>query len=95
MNDGDSAQLDDVLRALADPTRRRMYRLLGAAPGLTTNQLAAQTAGMTRWGVMKHLAVLRGAGLVQTFPDGRRRRHFRDEAALVPIRRWLQESDDR
>jgi DNA-binding transcriptional ArsR family regulator len=77
------------LRALADPTRRRLYELLGRRPGLTTAQLVASTPGITRWGVMKHLAVLRDAGLVQTFPEGRRRRHFREIAALTPLRQWL------
>jgi DNA-binding transcriptional ArsR family regulator len=88
-----SPELDLLLRALADPTRRRLYRLLGSKPGMTTHELAAQVPGMTRWGVMKHLAQLREAGLVQTLPEGRRRRHFREEAALVPLRRWLDAAD--
>ncbi len=82
-------QLDDVLRALADPTRRRIYALLGRRPGLTTGQLTSLVPGMTRWGVMKHLAVLRDAGLLQTFPEGRRRRHFREPARLALLRDWL------
>lgn len=85
----DSADLDRLLRALADPTRRRILHLLATRPGLTTHQLAAQVPGMTRWGVMKHLGQLREAGLVQTLPEGRRRRHFREPAALGVLRRWL------
>ena len=47
---------------------------------------------MTRWGVMKHLALLEEAGLVQTLPEGRRRRHFREAAALRPLSDWLSEA---
>lgn len=83
-------KLDDVFRALSDPTRRRIYELLGDRPGLTTSELTALIPAMTRWGVMKHLAALRGAGLVQTFPEGRRRRHYREAAALGPLRDWLE-----
>jgi len=85
----DEGDFDQLLRALADPTRRRLFELLGRRPGLTTHQLAAQVPGMTRWGVMKHLGRLREAGLVQTFPEGRRRRHFREPGTLADLRRWL------
>ena len=83
--------LDDVLRALADPTRRELLRAVIRQPGQSTAQLASRTDGMTRWGVMKHLAVLRQAGLVQTMAEGRHRRHFPEQAALRPLRQWLDE----
>lgn len=82
--------LDRLLRALADPTRRRIFELLARRPGLTTSQVVDQVPGMTRWGVMKHIASLRDAGLVQTLPEGRRRRHFVESAALTPLREWLE-----
>ena len=82
----ESPELDTVLRALADPTRRRILRLLGAQPGLSTGELASRVPGISRWGVMKHLAALRDAGLVQTLDDGRRRRHYREDAPLAALR---------
>jgi DNA-binding transcriptional ArsR family regulator len=82
-------RLDAVLRALSDPTRRRLFALLLRDPGLTTAQLAGRTRGMSRWGVMKHLAALRESGLIQTLPDGRQRRHYAESAALEPLRAWL------
>lgn len=85
----ESADLDRLLRALADPTRRRILQLLAQRPGMTTKEIAGHIHGMTRWGVMKHLAVLGDAGLVQTLPEGRRRRHFREGAALKPLQDWL------
>jgi DNA-binding transcriptional ArsR family regulator len=87
------ADLDDLLRALADPTRRELLRAVIRQPGLSTAQLAAHTTGMTRWGVMKHLAVLRDAGVIQTMAEGRQRRHYPERAALQPLRRWLAETD--
>jgi DNA-binding transcriptional ArsR family regulator len=83
--------LDDLLRALADPTRRRLFRTIADQPGITTGELAGVAPGMTRWSVMKHLAVLREARLVQTLYDGRRRRHYADRRALRPIADWLAE----
>jgi DNA-binding transcriptional ArsR family regulator len=94
MDEPDSRRLDDVLRAVGDPTRRRILRLLRAQPGLTTNQLASQTPSMTRWGVMKHLAVLRDAGLVHSLEAGRQRRHYRDSTPMASLRRWLDEDAD-
>ena len=88
----DAPDLDRLLRAVADPTRRRILRLLSQRPGLTTNEIAGGVPGMTRWGVMKHLALLEEAGLVQTLPEGRRRRHFREAAALRPLSDWLAEA---
>lgn len=86
------ASLDRLLRALADTTRRRLFASLVRTPGLSTAQLVALTRGMSRWGVMKHLAVLRDAGLIQTLPAGRQRRHYPEQAALVPLREWLEQN---
>jgi DNA-binding transcriptional ArsR family regulator len=88
MTDSDVA-LDALLRALSDSTRRRLYGLVRSEPGLSTADLAARTPGMTRWGVMKHLTVLREARLIQTLPEGRRRLHYGEPAALDSLRRWL------
>lgn len=91
--DASDSRLDELLRALADPTRRRLLGLVARQPGLTTAELAALTKGMTRWGVMKHLAVLGSAGLIQTMPEGRYRRHFHEPAAVEPLRRWLARAE--
>jgi len=82
-------QLDLAFHALSDPTRRSIWDELGREPGLTTAQLASRRKRLTRWSVMKHLAVLRDAGLIETLPDGRRRRHYRVERGLQPLRDWL------
>ena len=80
---------DDVFRALADPTRRQLLDALSTEDGQTLTSLEARFE-MTRFGVMKHLKVLEGAGLVVTRRDGREKRHFLN---AVPIRlihdRWV------
>lgn len=85
----DDKPLDRTLRALADPTRRRIYGILARQPGLTTSQIVERIPSMTRWGVMKHLAQLREAQLLQTLAEGRRRRHYRETAPLESLRHWL------
>jgi DNA-binding transcriptional ArsR family regulator len=82
-------QLDLLMRALSDRTRRNLLTTIGREPGLTTAELARRTRAMSRWGVMKHLAVLAAAGLIQSMPEGRRTRHFIERHALEPLREWL------
>jgi DNA-binding transcriptional ArsR family regulator len=94
MTDSLEQRLDEILRSLADPTRRRLLALIESQPGMSTAELAQQTTGMTRWGVMKHLAILDGAGLIQTMPEGRRTRHFHEPHALDPLRQWLAATKD-
>jgi len=81
--------VDDVFRALADPTRRSLLDELFERDGQTLGALEARLP-MTRFGVMKHLRVLEEAGLVTTKRRGREKLHFLNP---VPIRlvhdRWV------
>jgi uncharacterized protein YndB with AHSA1/START domain len=81
--------MDDVFRALADPTRRSLLDELFGKDGQTLSALQARVP-MTRFGVMKHLKVLEEAGLVVTRRRGREKLHFLNP---VPIRlvhdRWV------
>jgi predicted transcriptional regulator len=91
MESSESDALDQTFRALSDPSRRRLWQLLGERPGATTMVLANALPRLSRWAVMKHLAVLRDAGLVQTLPRGRQRCHYRDERALDRVREWVDD----
>jgi DNA-binding transcriptional ArsR family regulator len=82
-------RLDVLLRALADPTRRKLLTMVTKQPGMTTADLARRTSAMTRWGVMKHLSILAEAGLIQSMPEGRNTRHYSEPLALEPLRSWL------
>ncbi|HEX3510556.1 MAG TPA: metalloregulator ArsR/SmtB family transcription factor [Solirubrobacteraceae bacterium] len=81
--------MDDVFKALADPTRRSLLDELFKHDGQTLTELE-QRLPMTRFGVMKHLKVLEQAGLVATRRRGREKLHFLN---AVPIRlvhdRWV------
>src|SRR3954468_13035504 len=81
--------MDDVFRALGDPTRRSLLDELFGEDGQTLNALEARLP-MTRFGVMKHLRVLERAGLVVTRRRGREKLHYLNP---VPIRlihdRWV------
>jgi DNA-binding transcriptional ArsR family regulator len=81
--------VDEVFRALADPTRRSLLDELFARDGQTLTELQERLP-MTRFGVMKHLKVLEEAGLVTTQRRGREKLHYLN---AVPIRlihdRWV------
>ena len=81
--------MDEVFRALADPTRRGLLDELFREDGQTLSALE-QRVPMSRFGVMKHLKVLEEAGLVVTKKRGREKLHFLNP---VPIRlvhdRWV------
>src|SRR5256714_8750506 len=83
------AGMDDVFRALADPTRRSLLDELFEDDGQTLSALEGRLP-MTRFGVMKHLRVLEEAGLVAVKRRGREKLHFLNP---VPIRlvhdRWV------
>ncbi|HET7417995.1 MAG TPA: metalloregulator ArsR/SmtB family transcription factor [Solirubrobacterales bacterium] len=81
--------MDEVFKALADPTRRELLDQLFARDGQTLSALEGRLP-MSRFGVMKHLKVLEEAGLVTTRKRGREKLHYLNP---VPIRlihdRWV------
>ena len=86
----DRDDLDPVFRALADRTRRRVLDLLRAAPR-TTGDLCAAFPGLSRFGVLKHLAILKRARLVIVRPEGRLRRNYLNGVPLQALHeRWMR-----
>lgn len=86
---GREDQLDPVWKALSDPTRRAILDFLRDR-ARTTTEIVETFPHLTRFGVMKHLDVLRHAQLVQTREAGRQRVNSLN---VVPIRqiyeRWV------
>ncbi len=81
--------IDDVFRALADPTRRRLLDELFERDGQTLSALE-QRLPMSRFGVAKHLKVLEGAGLVTTRRRGREKLHFLNPVPILEVHdRWV------
>lgn len=81
--------LDHIWKALADPTRREILDLLRDGPRPTT-EIVEQFPHLSRFGVMKHIDVLREAGLVITRSQGRRRINALNVAPIRQIlERWI------
>ncbi len=85
----DKDKLDPVWKALADPTRRAILDFLRGQPR-TTTEIVDKFPHLTRFGVMKHLDLLRDAELVNTREEGRQRWNSLN---VFPIRqiyeRWV------
>jgi DNA-binding transcriptional ArsR family regulator len=81
--------MDEVFKALGDPTRRELLDRLYERDGQTLSALGSRLP-MSRFGVMKHLRVLEDARLVVTRRRGREKLHYLNP---VPIRvvyeRWV------
>jgi len=84
---GDAA--DAVLRALADPHRRQILRLVRGGE-LAAGQIASHFDA-TQQAVSHHLQVLARAGLVRERRVGARRLYALDPQALDPVREMLAE----
>lgn len=81
--------LDVVWKALADETRRAILDCLRDGPKFTTD-IVERFPELSRFGVMKHMRVLRAAGLISTREQGRQ---CINSLNAVPIRliyeRWV------
>jgi len=85
--------MDEVFRALADPSRRRLLDALHARGGQSLRELG-EGLDMTRQAVSKHLAVLEAAGLVVTSRHGREKWHHLNAAPINDVAdRWIRRYD--
>ena len=86
--------MEEVFRALADPSRRALLDRLFAAGGQTLGQLAAGMP-MTRQAVAKHLAILEAANLVSVHWQGREKLHYLNPVPIGEIvTRWVGKFED-
>lgn len=81
-------RVNDLFRALADPTRRALFERLRRDGEQTVRSLTVR-ARVSQPAVSKHLAVLKEAGLVRARPDGRQVHYSADPKALAPLGDWL------
>jgi DNA-binding transcriptional ArsR family regulator len=81
--------MDEVFKALADASRRKLLDELFKNNGQTLGQLCEHLT-MTRQAVTKHLALLEAANLVATVWRGREKLHYLNPAPLHEIyERWI------
>ncbi len=87
--------MDDVFRALSDPSRRSLLDSLDQHNGQTLGELCAGL-DMARQSVSKHLSVLEASQLVTTRRRGREKLHFLNAAPINAIAdRWINHYDRR
>src|ERR1700719_358866 len=85
--------MDEVFKALSDPSRRRLLDRLNERNGQTLRELCAGL-DMARQSVSKHLAVLEAANLVTTVRRGREKLHYLNAAPINDIaERWISQYD--
>ena len=87
------SDMDEVFRALADPSRRRLLDSLNERNGQTLRELDSGL-DMARQSVSKHLGVLEAANLISTVRRGREKHHYLNAAPINEIaERWITRYD--
>ena len=88
-----ASELDQVFRALADPSRRSLLDSLNHTSGQSLQQLC-EGLHMTRQSVSKHLAILEAANLLTTVRRGREKLHYLNPMPINEIaERWIHHYD--
>jgi len=82
--------LDDVVHALADRTRRELLRLVSDRER-GAGELAAEFPSISRPAVSQHLRILHEAGLVSVRADGRQRLFLARIESLTPVSTFIDE----
>jgi DNA-binding transcriptional ArsR family regulator len=80
---------DELLKTLADPTRRAIFERL-VRDGEQTVRALTDRAGVSQPAVSKHLAVLKLAGLVRDRPQGRSVHYSAEPQGLAPLIDWMR-----
>lgn len=86
----DVATLNDVMRALADPTRRSVYERIAGADEISVADLT-RGSGVSQSAVSQHLKSLKQAGLVAERPEGRNVYYRAQPDGLAPLADWMAE----
>jgi len=81
--------MEAALRAIAEPRRRTILRLVGSEE-LSAGEIASHFE-VSRPAISQHLTVLKGAGLVSERRDGTRRLYLARQEGLAELRDFLDE----
>src|SRR5882762_8359459 len=83
-------QIDNVFKALADPSRRELLDRLHAKNGQSLSELC-QGLGMARQSVTQHLGLLEDANLIAVERLGREKLHYFNPVPIHEIyERWIR-----
>jgi DNA-binding transcriptional ArsR family regulator len=86
-----SIQIDTVLRALSDPTRRAVFERISRSERNVAE--LTRESGVTQGAVSQHLKLLKQAGLVTERPQGRSVFYRARPEGLAPLFDWLSHYD--
>src|SRR3569833_3036595 len=83
-----AANIDVVMRALADPTRRALFERVVGVDEITVVELT-RGSGVTQGAISQHLKALKLAGLVAERPQGRNVFYRARPEGLEPLADWM------
>jgi DNA-binding transcriptional ArsR family regulator len=84
----ETATIDAVMRALADPTRRAVFERVVQSDEITVAELT-RGSGVTQGAISQHLKSLKQAGLVAERPEGRNVFYRAEPEGLAPLVDWM------
>jgi DNA-binding transcriptional ArsR family regulator len=87
-----AAPIDNVMRALADPTRRAVFEQVARSGEVNVAELT-RASGVTQGAISLHLKSLKLAGLVAERPQGRNVFYRATPDGLAPLFDWLSHYD--
>ena len=85
----ETATIDAVMRALADPTRRAVFERVVQSDEITVAELT-RGSGVTQGAISQHLKSLKQAGLVAERPEGRNVYYRAQPEGLAPLVDWMR-----
>ncbi len=84
----EAAAVSNVMRALADPTRRAVFERIASSQEITVVELT-RGSGVTQGAISQHLKSLKQAGLVAERPVGRNVYYRAQPEGLAPLVDWI------
>src|SRR5258708_3820041 len=81
------SDIDNILRALVEPTRRAILERLSRGPATVSD--LAEPFGMTFAAVLQHLQTLEACGLIRSEKVGRVRTCRIEPGGLAPLAQWI------
>ena len=84
----ETAGVDTVMRALADPTRRAVFERIAQSDEISVVELT-RGSGVTQGAISQHLKSLKRAGLIANRAQGRNVFYFAEPKGLDPLFDWM------
>ena len=82
------ANINAVMRTLADPTRRALFERIVGSSEMTVAELT-RGSGVTQGAISQHLKSLKQAGLIAERPEGRNVFYRVEPKGLAPLVDWM------